>query len=102
MILLTAYFESPTIRAMALKAAADIHGEDGWAVGSFQVPEGRNVEYTLPRLDFVEGKGYAADINCSEIQDAVNTWAGLFIAFARAYGHALRSTEIVAEYKEVN
>ncbi len=77
--LLTVIFRDPTVRSLAIRAAADA-GEDGWTANTAD--------------DDSVNRKYPATINCVETCDAIKTAYGLIEAFEAAYqttldGHGL-------------
>lgn len=80
--LLTIIFRDPTVRSLAIRAAADA-GEDGWTASTAD--------------DDSVSRKYPATINCVETCDAIETAYGLILAFEAAYqttldGHGLEVT----------
>lgn len=77
--LLTVIFRDPTVRSLAIRAAADA-GEDGWTASTAD--------------DDSVNRKYPATINCVETCDAIETAYELILAFEAAYqttleGHGL-------------
>lgn len=80
--LLTVIFRDPTVRSLAIRAAADA-GEDGWTASTAD--------------DDSVNRKYPVTINCVETCDAIKTAYGLIEAFEAAYqttlqGHGLEVT----------
>ena len=71
--LLTVIFRDPTIRSLAIRAAADA-GEDGWSACT---------------ADDSVNRKYPATINCVETCDAIKTAYGLIEAFESTYSTTL-------------
>lgn len=81
--LLTVTFRDPTVRKLAIKAAAEVRGEDGWTA--------------CETSDDPVNRKYPATINCTETRDAILTASGIIEAFESAYstslqGHGLEVT----------
>ena len=72
--LLTVIFRDPTVRSLAIKAAADA-GEDGWTASTAD--------------DDSVNRKYPATINCVETYDAIKTAYELVEAFESAYSTTL-------------
>lgn len=72
--LLTVIFRDPTVRSLAIRAAADA-GEDGWSA--------------CTAADDSVNRKYPATINCVETCDAIKTAYGLIEAFESAYSTTL-------------
>lgn len=73
--LLTVTFRDPTVRKLAIKAAIEVAGEDGWTACEAD--------------DDPVNRKYPATINCVEIRDAIKTASGIIEAFESAYSTTL-------------
>lgn len=83
-ILLTVIFRDPTVRSLAIRAAADA-GEDGWAACTAD--------------DDSVNRKYPATINCVETCDAIRTAYGLIEAFEAAYQATLEGHGLEFKYE---
>ena len=84
--LLTVTFRDPTVRSLAIRAAADA-GEDGWTASTAD--------------DDSVNRKYPATINCVETCDAIKTAYGLVEAFESAYSTTLEGHGLEFKYEVV-
>lgn len=84
--LLTVIFRDPTVRSLAIRAAADA-GEDGWSACTAD--------------DDSVNRKYPSTINCVETCDAIKTAYGLIEAFEAAYKATLDGHGLEVKYEGV-
>ena len=84
-VLLSVYFPSPALRSLAMKAVAEVYGEDGFVASSVCREPGR----------------YEASINCCSLANAAVTYAMVRYAFEKSYGESLHDEDAVMGVTEV-
>ena len=83
--LLTVIFRDPTVRSLAMRAAAD-HGEDGWTASTAD--------------DDSVNRKYPTTINCLDNADATKTAADIIRWFEEDYGESLTDHGLDVKYEE--